>query len=85
MIRRSPNGSDFCYRAAVDHHPLQSSNVKSCAYDAQTKELHIRFHSGKTYSYSGVPYDVHAQLMLAGSAGKFVGQHIAPHYASKQV
>ncbi|HVO71953.1 MAG TPA: KTSC domain-containing protein [Aggregatilineaceae bacterium] len=31
--------------------PIESSMIDAVAYDPQTKELHVIFSSGKTYTY----------------------------------
>lgn len=51
--------------------PVQSSNVVSIGYDAETQVLEIEFRSG-VYQYQGVPRQVFDGLLAADSVGKAV-------------
>jgi KTSC domain-containing protein len=53
----------------VKHAPVQSTSLRSVAYDPAAKVLHVSFHSGKTYAYHDVPAQAHADLMAAKSVG----------------
>lgn len=59
--------------------PVTSSNVVSIGYDAASQILEIEFKSA-IYHYTGVPADVHAELMSAPSAGKAVNTLIVGKY-----
>lgn len=59
---------------------LSSSNLRRCAYDIETETLQIQFHSGKVYSYEGVPASVYNGLLEAGSAGQFFNANIKGVY-----
>jgi hypothetical protein len=60
----------------MTHQPVTSSNLRSVAYDPLSKQMHVTFHSGKTYAYHDVPAHVHLGLMMAPSKGAHFGQHI---------
>ena len=49
----------------MHHVTVKSSNIESVAYDPATRELHVRFKNGGTYSYEDVPAEKHAALMAA--------------------
>lgn len=51
-----------------------SNNIDCVAHDQRT--LFIRFKSGETYSYDGVPYDHFDALQKVESAGKFFHRFI---------
>lgn len=55
-----------------------SSDLKSIGYENGT--LYVMFRNGKTYSYSGVPYDVFTSLLNAESKGKFFSKYIRNVY-----
>jgi KTSC domain len=57
------------------HVPVNSSNIKSVAYDAQTRQMQVRFTTGATYQYENVEPHMHNELMMADSKGR--------HFAAK--
>lgn len=61
--------------------PVDSSNIESVGYENDT--LAVKFKSGKTYTYPGVPAELHAQMLQAESVGKFFLSKIKPHYPHK--
>ena len=60
--------------------PVKSSNVDSYHYDPETKSLHVKFKTGKTYEYAGVEQSHVAELVNAPSFGSHVSKHIIPHF-----
>jgi len=48
--------------------PVTSSQIESVGYDADAKELHVRFHRGGHYAYSAEPHE-HEALIGAKSVG----------------
>lgn len=56
--------------------PVQSSNLVSVGYEAETLTLEIEFHHGSVYQYYGVPAEIHDGLINAGSKGTFFHQSI---------
>lgn len=49
---------------------LQSTNLKSLAYDPQALKLKVTFHDSGTYEYAKVPASVPRNIVRAKSAGK---------------
>lgn len=64
----------------MDRTPVGSSSVVSVGYEPATGTLEIEFHGGAVYRYLGVPPHVHAELMAAGSIGRYVNLHVKPGY-----
>lgn len=62
-----------------------SSNIEAIGYDALEQLLAIRFTSGSTYEYEGVPAEVYNALMGAHSKGSFFYQNIRGQYATRKV
>lgn len=60
--------------------PLKSSNLESCAYDAESETLEVSFKNGGKYRYAGVPAEVYAQLTAASSPGGFFAGRIKDTY-----
>lgn len=60
--------------------PVQSSNIAAVAY-SNKGTLGVRFISGKSHLYDGVPADVHKAMMAAPSIGKFFAAEIKGKYA----
>ena len=58
--------------------PVESSNLSSVGYENGT--LYVSFHSGSTYSYSGVPFQVFQNLLNAYSKGEYFAANIKNVY-----
>ena len=58
------------------HTRVQSSNLATVAYDEESRQLEIRFHSGGVYRYYGVPPRIYRGLMRARSHGEYFHHHI---------
>lgn len=55
----------------MEHKPVNSSNIKTVAYDPETKTMEIAFHGNSgTYSYADVPKETYDTLLAAESPGK---------------
>lgn len=63
--------------------PVSSSNLASVGYEDTT--LYVSFHSGSTYSYSGVPNSVYTALMNASSHGEYFAANIKNVYPYKRI
>ncbi|SDN14162.1 KTSC domain-containing protein [Acetanaerobacterium elongatum] len=59
-------------------HPVSSSDLSSVGYENGT--LVIRFNSGGTYQYTGVPLSVYQGLMNAPSHGQYFHAYIKNSY-----
>lgn len=64
---------------------VQSSNLKSVGYDAETKTLEVEFHDGGLYQYFNVPAVVHRDLLNASSIGQYFSFFIKTTYRCKKV
>jgi KTSC domain len=51
--------------------PVRSSTIEAVGYDETSLVLHVRFLSGGTYEYIGVPQTIFQQLIQAPSKGSF--------------
>jgi hypothetical protein len=64
---------------------VDSSNIEAIGYDDGAQELHVRFLTGETYVYSGVPREVFDAMMNAPSKGSFLNREVKGVYVySKQ-
>jgi hypothetical protein len=59
---------------------VNSSNVSSVGYDADSQTLEIEFNNGGVYQYSGVPESVYQGMMGADSKGKYFHANIKNTY-----
>lgn len=57
-----------------------SSNIAGAGYDKDTRELAVRFHSGRTYTYLEVPEEVYEAFLAADSYGKYFNEHIKDQF-----
>lgn len=70
---------------AMKHIPIASSNISTVGYDRPTNTLEIKFKSGKTYSYEGIPRHVYNGLLESDSAGKYFNSHIVGKFHHSEV
>lgn len=59
---------------------MPSTVIQSYAYEAHAGALVIRFVSGKTYRYLGVPVEVAAAMKRAFAKGEFFNAEICDRY-----
>ena len=64
----------------VEMHYVDSSNIEAIGYEAGAQELQVRFLSGDTYVYHGVPEEVYDELMAAPSKGSYLNRMIKGSY-----
>lgn len=62
-----------------------SSAISGVHYDAELKELTIRFKHGTAHTYRGVPEEKYQGLMAAESIGQYFYQNIRNDYPSEKV
>lgn len=60
--------------------PVESSMIQAVGYDPDAQVLEVRFQSGRTYLYDGVPPDVYEALMASASKGSFMQDEIIDVY-----
>lgn len=56
--------------------PVVSSNITHIGYDPATKELGVKFKSGKLYKYHPVTLEDYTELINADSIGGYFANHI---------
>jgi hypothetical protein len=69
---------------SMDLKPVTSSSIQAVGYHEDSRTLHVRFHSGHTYSYSNVDPEEHRALINAPSIGAHFSKHIRPHYQGRK-
>lgn len=77
------NAPDEVNRAVAEKtwYYVSSSNIDAIKYDIDTQVLSVKFLSGATYQYMGVPYDLALKFMMATeSHGKFFWRNIRDQY-----
>jgi hypothetical protein len=63
---------------------LNSSAIRTVAYDERTLNLQITFTSGNIYTYYSVPAWKYAELVNATSAGQYFNDHIRDQHSSNR-
>jgi len=63
----------------------ESSSIAAFAYEAEDLTLFVRFKTGKTYRYAGVPSSVFAAFSRADSKGTFFNAQIQGRFPYSQV
>lgn len=64
----------------MERTPVDSSNVASIGYDAETQTLEVEFQNGSVYQYFDVPEHVFDGFMQAPSKGQYLHQNIRDVY-----
>ena len=59
---------------------MPSSVIRSFAYDPAAHRLDIRFLTGRTYSYEGVPEEIAEAMRDASSKGRFFNAFIRDRF-----
>ena len=58
-----------------------STNVRAVGYDWDDGELRVAYrNTAGYYVYTGVPAEVHAELLEAQSKGRFLHKHVIGRY-----
>lgn len=53
----------------IEMKPVSSSNIAAIGYDEESQEMRVEFLSGTTYSYAGIPPELHEALINSSSIG----------------
>jgi hypothetical protein len=61
-----------------------SSNVAAIGYEPSTRELHVTFRSGKTYTYYDVPQATVDSLKASDSIGRYLAGNISGVYQARK-
>lgn len=69
----------------MNHSPVKSSTIESIAHDDKIGALEVRFKSGATYRYDGVPPHVHQRMLRSQSPGTFLRESIDGIYPHKRM
>ena len=59
---------------------MPSTAVEHISYDEATRELHVTYVGGGTYTYYGVPKQLYAAFREARAKGQFVNQFVKNRY-----
>ena len=65
--------------------PVNSSNIRSIGYDAQSATLEVEFTTGDVYQYYNAPEHLYQQFLQASSHGQFLNDHIRYNYRYKKI
>lgn len=72
------------YKTAIKHYDVESSNIQSIGHSYPRKILEIKFRSGGTYRYKGVPRSEFKKLLSSQSKGSFFHHDIKYNYPYKK-
>lgn len=56
--------------------PVVSGNLKAVGYDPATQTMDVQFASTRVYRYSGVPPEVHKEMVEAESVGSYFSRNV---------
>jgi hypothetical protein len=62
-----------------------STVFTSAAYDEATRQLYLKFHSGKVYRYFECPAHQYDEFLAAESLGKYFHTHILGQFRDEEV
>lgn len=69
----------------MDRIPVESKHLVSVGYEPTSRVLHVEFHNGAIYEYSGVPEHYYRALSDAKSSGSAFHKYIKPHFHGAQI
>jgi hypothetical protein len=64
---------------------VDSSELRSVGYEADTSVLEAEFHSGEIYQYLDVPAELVLELLEAESIGRYFNAHIRSKFKFKKM
>jgi hypothetical protein len=64
---------------------LESTSLKSVAYDEEALILEVEFVEGGVYQYSGVPREIYEQLIDSESKGRYYVENVRNAFPYKRV
>jgi hypothetical protein len=64
---------------ALEMRSVYSSHVDEIGYDPETEELHVKYSSGRTAVYEGVPLTVAAAVGAVGQSPPSIGEALHAH------
>jgi hypothetical protein len=67
----------------VEMRSVYSSHIDEIGYDHDTEELHVKYSSGKTTVYDGVPLAVAAAVGAVGQSPPSIGEALHAHVRGK--
>lgn len=62
-----------------------SSNIDAIGYLEESRQLFVKFNSGKLYVYGNVPLTLYVDLKRAPSKGQFFNRHIKRGFSGKDI
>jgi KTSC domain len=65
--------------------PVKSTNLHSLGYDPEAKLMRVKFRSGATHEYTGVPAAAHQAFLTAPSLGSHFANHVRGKYPSTKL
>ena len=69
----------------MEYMDISSSTIKSVVYNSDTRNLFIRFQTGSSWVYEGVPSLIFDHFMKSESKGSFFAKNIKNSFPSKKV
>ena len=73
------------WRLKMEWKPVDSSMIRSIAYDLDARQLAIEFQSGAIYYYWDVPEGVHRGIMLASSKGAYFLETVRDQFICERI
>ena len=69
----------------MEREHVQSSNLRSLGYDANSSTLEVEFNSGAIWQYYDVLESTYYELKSASSVGKYFNANIKGSYSESQI
>ncbi len=64
---------------------VDSSNVEAVGYDAEAREIYVRFLGGRTYVYGEADERTFEELRSADSVGSYLNRVLKPGHPYREV
>ncbi len=69
----------------IEREPVNSSNLVSVGYGADSETLEVEFKNGDVYQYYNVPLFMYERLRMADSLGRFFNAEIKPAFPCEKL
>jgi len=82
---KSEEADSVIGESSLKRQQVDSENLSSLGYDAETQVLEIEFRNGRVYQYEGVPQRLVNELLQAPSKGQFFNSRIKGRYSYHRI
>lgn len=69
----------------MEHKTVNSTNLASVGYDAESRKLRVKFKGGTLWEYDDVPAETHHALLHSSSPGAHFHAHVRDKFTGRKI